>query len=348
MSICKKALFVWIVIITLVFILFGEENDEAKKLCEKYLIASGGSALSDIKTEIRKGTLLRGVTGKVPFKMIAKAPGKWLYLQTFAWGDRVCYGFDGQTAWIQDTREIIPMNPRQRLDFQLLLDVHAPLNIQHIFPRMTVQGSGNVGGEEMIMVLAVSRDGIQTELAFDKQTGLLLKAGEMLFEDYRDVGLVKRPFKIILGKNEEEEHKRMVLEFSEIQHNEKVDDSLFQQPEYPLTYDKAPLFKRRTPVEVSPEDLQACVGTYRHPNSSKVIFTVIRQDNHLLFSHPAWGGQKFEIIPESNEDYFIEFLNLEFHFVKDPSGKVTHLEIKTDKTLKAEKIDGETSPEIQP
>ena len=281
----------------------------------------------------------RGVTGKVPLETVAKAPGKWRYQQTFAWGDQVGYGFDGTSAWVQDTTTVSPMNPRQRLELQLLLDAQAPLNLQKYFPEMMIKGSEKVGDREATTIVATSPDGIQTELAFDNETGLLLRAGEMVFEDYRDVGRLKRPFRILLGKDEAEKHLQMKMQFSEIRHDLEVDDAKFRRPASVLPFTEAPLFKRRKQVDVNLEVLEACVGNYRHPERPEVTYTVTRQQNHLMLGRTDWRGQKVEIMPESETDFFIEFLNQEFHFVKDAAGKVTHLEIKSDRTLKAERIE---------
>lgn len=339
MTACKKIIFVWIIIIVLVIILFGQESNKVEKIIENYLDASGGSALAEIKTETRTGTMLRGITGKVPLETFAEAPGKWHYHQTFAWGDQVCYGFDGTTGWIQDTQGVSRMSPRQRLELQLLLDFQVPLNIHKYFPKMEIKASERVGGTESTIISAISQEGIHTELEFDDETGLLLRASDMIFEDYRNIGGVQRPFRILFANNEEGNHLQMKMEFSEIRHDLEVDETKFHLPTSPLPYAEAPLYKSRKQVEVGIEALEACVGKYRLPERPEVIFTVTRQQNHLMLQSPSWGGQKFEIMPESDENYFIEFLNLEFHFIKDTSGKVTHLVIKGDRTMKTEKID---------
>ncbi len=339
MTACKKIFFIWIIIIVIVIIFFGQDNNSVEKIIENYRNASGGSSFAEIKTEARKGTMLRGTMGKVPLESFAKASGKWLYHQTFAWGDQVCYGFDGTSAWVQDTKSVSQMNPRQRLDLQLLLDFQIPLNIKRYLPEMEIKGSEKVGGRDSTTISVISKDGIKIELAFDNESGLLVRAGEMIFQDYRDVGSVLRPFKILFGKNEDETQLQMRMEFSEIRHDIEVDDALFIQPDCVLSFAQAQLFKPRTQVEVSIEALEACVGKYRLQERPEVIFTVTRQKNHLMLQSPSWGGQKFEIMPESDENYFIEFLNLEFHFIKNISGKVTHLEIKGERTMRTEKID---------
>jgi outer membrane lipoprotein-sorting protein len=333
----KKIILIWIVIIVLVIVLFSQGNTETGKIIENYLNACGGSALTEVKTEIRKGTMLRGVSGKIPVETISKSPGKWRFDLTFAYGDRVCYGFDGTTAWVQDTQSVSPMSHRQRLDLQLMLDIQAPLNIQKYYPVMAIKGSEKVSGRKAVTVIATAQDGFDTELAFDSETGFLVRAGEIFFEDYRDVGSVKRPFRILLGREKEGKHLQMKIQFSEIQHNLEAEDSQFQQPACALPYVEPPLYTHRNQVEVSIEALDACVGEYRHPEQPDVTYTVTRQQNHLMLERTGWG-QKFEIKPESENDYFIQFLNWEFHFIKDASGKVTHLEIKADQRLKAKKI----------
>jgi hypothetical protein len=351
MAVLKKVVLVWMVIICLRLCAFSQEDSEDVEkglspsvagVIEKYIRASGGPAVAEIRAEIREGTLLRGVSGKVPLETAAKAPGKWRYGQTFAWGEQVCFGCDGAIAWVQDTKAVSPMTSRQRLDLELLLDVQVPLKIRRIFPEMTIKGAEKSGHREAVVIAAASQDGLETELAFDKETGLLVRAGEMVFEDYRDVGRVKRPFRILLGRDEGEKHLRMKMQFSETRHDLEVDDARFERPVCVLLPKDPPLYKRRTRVDVSVEALDRCLGTYRHPERPEVIYTVTRQQNHLMLGRTDWSGQRLEIIPESENDYFIEFLNQEFHFVKDASGRVTHLEIKADRTLKAEKIEEES------
>jgi hypothetical protein len=201
---------------------------------------------------------------------------------------------------------------------------------------MTVTGSTKIGAAEAIVVLARSRDGTHTELAFDRETGFLLRAGDILFEDYRAVGEVKRPYRIILGRDEGETHLPMSMEVADIRQNLAVEDSVFERPACALPLKDPPLYRHREEVPVGPEAMDACVGTYQHPETPGVVFTVTREGNHLMIERTGWG-QKIEIRPQSETDYFIEFLGLDFRFVKDAAGQVTHCEIG-DRALKAPKI----------
>lgn len=318
-----------------------DKNFSVAEIIKNYIQACGGSHLAGIKTETRKGKLQRGVSGQVPLEITAKTPGKWRYLQAFAWGDQVCYGCDGNTAWVQDSSSVSQMSPQQQQEMRMLMDFQFPLFIQKLYPRMMVTGTETIGKNEAYTVLATSPEGYIADFAFDKKTGLLFRAGRVTFEDYRSVGDVKRPFRIILGKEDEEgeKHLPMKMEFTDTQHNLPVDDAQFQSPGCALIKVEPPLYKHRIPVELSAAALEACVGVYQHPEIPNVTYTVTRQQNHLMLERTGWG-QRMEIKPESEVDYYMQFLNREFQFLKDNTGKVTHLVIKApgEPSLKAKKI----------
>lgn len=309
----------------------------ADKIIEKYRQACGGSALAEIKTETRKGTLVRGESGKVPFEIISKAPGKWFYNQVFAFGDQVSYGCDGMNAWVQDTKGISEISAQERLDLQVLLDAQAPLKLAEFYPEMTVKESKKIGENEFIIVRAKSKEGITTELEFDLQTGLLARAGDIYLEDYREVGKVKRPYRIFIGDDPGEEQLRMKMEIAEIVQDIDVADSIFKPPVCALPFKKAPLYTFRKDAVVSNEAMNACVGVYQHPTKPEVTYIVSRQGDHLMLFRTGWPN-RFEIRPESELDYFVRFLNWEFHFVKDETGKIIQLEIGPDRAVKAMRI----------
>jgi hypothetical protein len=56
-----------------------------------------------------------------------------------------------------------------------------------------------------------------------------------------------------------------------------------------------------------------------------------------MIERTGWGI-KVEILPETEMDYFMRFLNREFHFIKDEKGQVFRLELGGEQTLKAKKI----------
>ena len=309
----------------------------ADEIVKRFIQASGGSELTKIGTEKRKGTLIRGSSGPVPFETSAAASEKWHYQQVFAYGDRVSYGFDGRHAWTQDTAGVAGLPPEERLDLVLLLDIQAPLKLEQLFPEMTVKGSERIGEKEAILLSVVSEEGIGSELAFDKATGLLLRAGDLFFEDYREAGKAKRPFLVFFGKDGGQDSLRLKMQVSEIRQDVDVDDSIFSKPACPLRPVPPLLYKLRKEAPLGRESLEACVGVYQSNSDPNVFYTVTTQGPHLMIERTGWGT-RIEIRPESETDFFMRFLNREFHFVKDASGRVTGLELGPDRAQKAKKI----------
>jgi hypothetical protein len=304
---------------------------------ERYAQACGGQALAEVKSEKRKGTLVRGLSGQVPFEMVSKAQGKWLYNQVFSYGDQVSYGCDGTTAWIQDTKGVDTLTGVIRMDLELLMDVHLPLRLREYFSEISLKGSEKRDGRDLDVFLAKTRDGREVELAFDAESGLMTKAGDLSFEDYRAVEKVRRPYRVSIGDDPGGLALRLKMEFTEFTQNSPVPDSAFGRPSCPLPVKVSPLYKPRLYVKVSDEALQACVGVYRHPKIPGVTYTVTRQQNHLMIERTGWG-QAFEFKPESDLDYSIRFMNIEFHFVRDSSGRVAAVEIGSERAVRAERI----------
>jgi len=303
-----------------------EDTANAAAVIRRYIEASGGPQLATITSETRNGTLLRGQTGKVPLVMKAMAPSRWLYHQTFAFGEQVCYGFDGAKGWIQDTKRVLPMDESQALELTLLLDPQAPLRIETLYPSMERRGEERVGDRDANTVLATSGTGISTELAFDCETGLLLRAGGMVLEDYREVNGVQRPFRIRLGDSDDDAHLQMVMEITETQHGGDLDESIFTVPASRLPQAEAPLYTLRTQVEVSTAAMDACAGSYQHPTQSGVVYTVARRGDHLMLCRTGWPAER-ELMPASETEYFFRFPGLDFRFIPSDSGRATHLDI---------------------
>jgi len=309
----------------------------AGDIVKRFILASGGSELTKIRTEKRTGTLVRGASGAVPFETTAAAPGKWHFRQVFAYGDRVSYGFDGGQAWVQDTEGVSDLPPEERLELVLLLDFQAPLKLDRLFPKMTVKGSEKIGEREAVVLSAVSGEGFGSELAFDSATGLLLRAGDLFFEDYRDAGKVKRPFVAFFGKGDAQTSLRLKMQVSDVKQDVDIDESIFVKPACALRPVPPLLNKLRKEIPVGRESLEALVGVYQSNADQNVLYTVTTQGLHLMIERTGWGT-RLEIRPESETDYFMRFLNREFHFIKDATGRVTGLEIGPDRALKAKKV----------
>ena len=310
---------------------------QANDVVQRFMLASGGAELAKIKAEKWKGTLIRGEAGAISLETLATAGGKWLYNQIFAYGERVSYGCDGAHAWIQDARGVTAMPPEIRQDLEILLDPRFAMKLTERYPQMAITGSEKVGGKEATVVSARSREGAHREFAFDRQSGMLLRAGDLFFEDYRDVGKVKRPFAIALGREDGPDSLRLKMQIAEIRHEAAADEAAFRMPACSLPPTKPALYTLRTEAVVGLDALEACVGVYRSAADPKVLYTVTVQGRHLMIERTGWGA-RYEILPESETSYFMRFLNREFHFVKDATGRVNALEIGSDRAQKALRI----------
>ena len=77
---------------------------------------------------------------------------------------------------------------------------------------------------------------------------------------------------------------------------------------------------QRTAIKVDPNSFDAYVGRYQ-PNPA-ITVTVSREGDKLMFES---AGGKVELLPESDDSFFSNALPVTIRFVKDETGKVTHL-----------------------
>jgi len=316
---------------------FPDIPQPVREILEKFNQASGGSELQQVKTEKRKGTLIRGISGAVPFETAATNSGKWLYQQVFAYGDQVNYGCDGAQSWVQDTQGASSLPARERLELVLLLDPQMPRKLVEIFPEMELRGEEKIGQKEAVLISATSAEGVRLELAFDRASGLLVRAGDLFFEDYRDLEKAKRPYTVWLGSDSGQDSLRLKMQVTAIQQNVDVDESVFAKPDCALVVGPPVLYTLRKEVPVSHEARQACVGVYQAVDDANVYYTVTLQGDHLMIEQTGWGTS-LEILAESETDYFMRFLHQEFHFSKDAAGQITKLELGADRGKKAKRI----------
>ncbi|MFH2034974.1 MAG: hypothetical protein ABIJ45_01115 [Candidatus Zixiibacteriota bacterium] len=324
--------FFWISIVA------NDSENELNQIIQRYSDVCGGSKLNDIGTVHRIGTMVRGGTGRTPVNTYGTQSGCWRYDQTFAWGDRISYLFDRTSGWIVGTDTIIEMSNSQRRELALMLDPLAPLKLRELFTELTLLEDDQLGDRKVHNILATAFDGTAIELAFDIETGLLVRAGQLFFEDYRPVGSTTQAFRILLGQDGEGFHRRMTLQYSAINTNVEADDSLFSQPTCRLPRAEPVLYTSRVEKKISREELDACTGLYKiTTDTTGIIWQFEREEDHLMFCKVGQGIWR-EIIPESETDYFIRFPDAEIHFVKDSTGQVVALEFGKKRSVRAEKI----------
>ncbi len=307
------------------------------QVLDKYIQAMGGMALKQVKTLSRQGTLVKGNQGKVPFEAYSENPGKWNYKQIFAYGDVVCYASDGKDFWVQDTKGVTQIQDNERMDLQLMFDIMFPLKLHDLYPDLRIRESGPSDKLKTVSLIGKS-GGIEKEFEFDLETGFLLRAGDLYFTDYRQSGKLKLPFRIFIGESTDKESLRLKMEVSVVVWDSAMDQSEFDKPSCPLKAQKSQLYTLRKQVTVDDGAMEACVGVYRNTSDSTLKYIVSKQGKHLMYEIPG-RSSRIEIKPESELDYFVRFLNQEYHFVKDSRGKVVQLEFGYERKIKAKRID---------
>ena len=85
----------------------------------------------------------------------------------------------------------------------------------------------------------------------------------------------------------------------------------------------APAAPQRTVAAVDPSVFDAYVGQYQ-PNPN-ITVTISRDGDKLMFEASGNPGNRLELLPESETSFFNNGLPATISFVKDATGKVTHL-----------------------
>jgi len=191
----------------------AENLPEAKALMEKYLAAIGGAErLKQVKS--RQITLnmeipALGMKGRV---QIYQMPPAMAYAETeLAQVGKVLQGSDGETVWessvIMGTRIL---KGAEKAAFLRGMRFNADYDYEDLFKSMKTIGVEDIAKRPAYVVELVTADGAKETRMFDKETGLLVAMrsstmsqmgeiqSETLFSDYREVGGIKMPFKMVV------------------------------------------------------------------------------------------------------------------------------------------------------
>ncbi len=235
-----------------------ENLPSADQILERYLAAIGGrEAFSRYKTQVRKG-VLKEDDQSVPIETLAKAPGKWLLTLEAGGTSPDKEGCNGLSGWSESGDVVKNMDPRELPELETFLDFQLPLKIASLRAVMTVRLKDRLGDHEVYVVEAARSQGGPRTLAFDVQTGLLLLADSVLFEDYREMDGARIPFRVKLHGG------HITVNFTEIKHDAPVPDAQFERPGPSAAFEKnfagledaraLPVLKKVIGQGVSPAD----------------------------------------------------------------------------------------------
>lgn len=207
-------------------------------LFEKYLAAVGGAdALKKIASRAQKGSVTVSGNQKMPIEIYSKAPN--LRVSTVHRKDLDSVtGFDGKTGWMSVPGRVRPMTAQESEGAAMDADLAFSAHLSSMFTKLEVEQGEKVDGRATWLVVGEREGKPPVKLFFDQQSGLLLRLIrytdsplglnplQIEFDDYRDSGSVKIPFRWTQSRP----GNRFTIQVESSEQNVPIDDSKFVRP----------------------------------------------------------------------------------------------------------------------
>lgn len=215
------------------------EAQSASKIIERHIQAIGGKQAverivsTDVSGSIRSADGRSGV-----FTQRTTRPH--LFSLSLSWGDsRWRTGFNGRSAWQDDSLDgwrTLYGQAASRVRAEATY-ANAHFMMSEKVSQVSVAGPDQVHGHPVIVVVAVTPDGMKRTLCFDAKSYMLVKdeqqtdAGvdERFFDDYRPVDRVMEPHRIEWHRNGE----TLRIAVERVTHNAPIDGQVFDVPAAP-------------------------------------------------------------------------------------------------------------------
>jgi zinc protease len=212
----------------------------ADQILENYIKAIGGrEAWKKLTTRISTGTIdvpAMNLSGLVMVK--EKAPNRSVFTVNFN-GAVFQQGFDGATGWSSDPQNGLREQTGDELaETKRDSDFYHPLDLKQVYSKITVTGTDKIDDRDAYVVEASSGELGTDRIYFDAQNGLVLRiVGQHHtlegpatftedFRDFREVDGIKLPYTV----HQESPSSTFTIKFTEIRHNEAIDDAIFSKP----------------------------------------------------------------------------------------------------------------------
>jgi len=207
------------------------------QIFDKFLLASGGAAVSKVTSRVQKGTI--DFDGhSFPIDVYTKAPSKRISLTHMSSGDNIT-AFTGSEGWMgMPGRPLREMHGPDLDAAAIDADLHLPADLKQMISKADFRGTEKIGDHEVYQLFASREGKTPLRLYFDTQSGLLVRMvryGETAlgrlptqidYADYRDVDGVKVPFRWTLARPSG----RFTIQITETKQNVPVDDAKFTRP----------------------------------------------------------------------------------------------------------------------
>jgi zinc protease len=215
------------------------EQAKIEEILQRYEQAVGGKEAIEGLTSYRmkaRFTLL-GMAGNI--EAWRKEPQKTLTVATFPRIGTLKKGFDGETRWVQTPAgTVADSGPQEIAELEREADAYGASKIREFFDTLKLEHKAWLSGRDVYVIEGKPDKGPAEKLYFDVENGLLLRWDmarrrndrtvfvKIHFDDYRDVGGVKLPFKLRFAF----EHFNFNVQVDEVEHNIPIDDAIFKKP----------------------------------------------------------------------------------------------------------------------
>jgi zinc protease len=212
----------------------------ADQILENYIKAIGGREnWKKLTTRISTGTIdvpAMNLSGLVTVR--EKAPNRSIFTVNFN-GAVFQQGFDGTIGWSNDPQNGLREQAGEELaETKRDSDFYHPLDLKQMYSKITVAGTDKIDDRDAYIVEASSGDLGTDKIYFDTQNGLVLRiVGQHHtmegpatftedFSDFREVDGIKLPYTV----HQESPSSTFTIKFTEIRHNEAIEDAAFSKP----------------------------------------------------------------------------------------------------------------------
>jgi carboxyl-terminal processing protease len=197
------------------------------RILDRYVEAKGGkSALEKLTSRVSRGRLEMASVGlKGSAELYEKAPNKSIFIVNLPGLGIMQRGFDGRDGWWQDSlMGYTKLSGDGLTKARREADFYRDIKTSELYPLLMFGGKEKVGERETYVLWGGAPGTDLDKLYFDIQTGLLLRKGNVYYEDYHEVDGVKLPFTI---REESPLGFGFVFKVTEVKHNVAVDDGKF-------------------------------------------------------------------------------------------------------------------------
>jgi zinc protease len=212
----------------------------ADQILENDIQAIGGREnWKKLTTRISTGTIdvpAMNLSGLVTVR--EKAPNRSIFTVNFN-GAVFQQGFDGTIGWSNDPQNGLREQAGEELaETKRDSDFYHPLDLKQMYSKITLTGTDKIDDRDAYIVEASSA-GLDTDkIYFDAQNGLVLRiVGQHHtmdgpatftedFSDFREVDGIKLPYTV----HQESPSSTFTIKFTEIRHNEAIEDAAFAKP----------------------------------------------------------------------------------------------------------------------